>query len=241
MRFIQKALQNLAQRSEGLHRQCLLPATVHLRQQIMWIRYIIERIEKYKHSDMENTKLRLWGKLIEKGRYDDLDNLPQIPLITGSPVPAKKKRNNLSTALVDAATVVTKAYQTSHTSTTVTTDGSPVRHSMPTGHLEPPSKLSPFKYAQLHLSCLEDLKSLKHLYQDNVFLRLNLLKKRHESFLLRKHFRSVYCPIHVLCTPTNLIMLHCLIEYQKSEIKLFISRMCYPVFKILCSNCSACM
>ena len=91
MRFIQKALQNLAQRREGLHRQCLLPATVHLRQQIMWIRYIIERIEKYKHSDMENTKLRLWGKLIEKGRYDDLDNLPQIPLITGSPVPAKKK------------------------------------------------------------------------------------------------------------------------------------------------------
>ena len=77
--------------------------------------------------------MRLWAKLIEKGRYDDLDNLPQIPLLTGSP--AKKKRDNISTALVDAATVVTKAFQTSHTSTTVTTDGSPIRHSMPTGHL----------------------------------------------------------------------------------------------------------
>ena len=33
MGFIQKALQNLVQRREGLHRQCLLPATVHLRQQ----------------------------------------------------------------------------------------------------------------------------------------------------------------------------------------------------------------
>ena len=99
---------------------------------------------KCKHSDMENTKLRLWAKLIEKGRYDDLDNPPQIPLITGSPAPAKKKHDNISTALVDAATVVAKAFQTSHTST-VTTDGSPVRHSIPTGHLEPPSKLSPFK------------------------------------------------------------------------------------------------
>ena len=93
---------------------------------------------KSKHSDMENTKLRLWAKLIEKGRYDDLGNPPQIPLLTGSPAPAKKKRDNISTALVYAATVVAKAFQTSHTSTTVTTDGSLVRHSMPTGHLEPP-------------------------------------------------------------------------------------------------------
>ena len=123
---------------------------------------------KSKHSEMENTKLRLWAKLIEKGRYDDLDNPPQIPLITGSPASTKKKRDNISTALVDAATVVAKAFQTSHTSTTVTTDGSPAKHRLPTGQLEPPSKLSPFKYAQLRRSCLEDLKALKDLYQDNV-------------------------------------------------------------------------
>ena len=123
---------------------------------------------KSKHSEMENTKLRLWAKLIEKGRYDDLDNPPQIPLITGSPASTKKKRDNISTALVDATTVVAKAFQTSHTSTTVTTDGSPAKHRLPTGQLEPPSKLSPFKYAQLRRSCLEDLKALKDLYQDNV-------------------------------------------------------------------------
>lgn len=50
--------------------------------------------------------MKLWAKLIEKGRYDDLDNPPQIPLITGSPASAKKKRDNISTALLDAATVV---------------------------------------------------------------------------------------------------------------------------------------
>ena len=53
-------------------------------------------------------------------------------------------------------------------STTVTTDGSPAKHRLPTGQLEPPSKLSPFKYAQLCRSCLEDLKVLKDLYQDNI-------------------------------------------------------------------------
>jgi len=46
---------------------------------------------KSKHSDMENTKLRLWAKLIEMGRYDDLDNPPQIPLITSSPASAERK------------------------------------------------------------------------------------------------------------------------------------------------------
>ena len=101
---------------------------------------------KSKHSDMENTKLRLWAKLIEKGRYDDLDNPPQIPLITGSPAPAKK-RDSISNALVDAATVVAKGFQALHTSTTVTTNGSPTRHRLPTGQLEPPSRLSQLKYA----------------------------------------------------------------------------------------------
>ena len=96
-------------------------------------------------------------------------------IVIGSPALAKKKRDNISTALVDAATVVAKAFQTSPT---VTTDGSPVRGSMPTGHLQPPSKLSPFKYAQLRRSCLEDLKSIKDLYQDNVVSEAELTEEK---------------------------------------------------------------
>ena len=123
---------------------------------------------KHKHSDMANTKLRLWAKLIDKGRYDDYDNPPQIPLITGSPAPEKKKRDSISNALVDAAVVVAKAFQNSHASTPLTTKGSPPRPVLPTGQLEPPSKLSPLKYAQLRRSCLDDLKSLNELYQESV-------------------------------------------------------------------------
>ncbi len=78
---------------------------------------------KKKHPDMQSTKLRLWARLIDRGRCDDYDNPPQIPLITGSPAPAKKKSDNISNALVDAATVVAKAFQASQTSPT-----SPDRH-----------------------------------------------------------------------------------------------------------------
>ena len=59
--------------------------------------------------------------------------------------------------------VVVKAFQILRTSTTGTTMVSLVRHWLVTGQLNPPSK---FKYAKLRRNCLEDLKSLKDLYQD---------------------------------------------------------------------------
>ena len=59
--------------------------------------------------------------------------------------------------------VVVKAFQTLCTSTTGTAIVSLIRHWLVTGQLDPPSK---FKYAKLRRNCLEDLKSLKDLYQD---------------------------------------------------------------------------
>ena len=36
---------------------------------------------KVKHPDMANPKLGFWGKLISRGRYDDYDIVPPIPLL----------------------------------------------------------------------------------------------------------------------------------------------------------------
>ena len=124
---------------------------------------------KTKHSTMENAKLRLWARLIEKGRYDDYDTPPQIPLITGSPAPAKKKHDSVSEALV---TVVAKALQTSNR------PASPSGQPSGKDNSEPPSKLSPFKHAQLRRSCLEDLKSLKDLYEDDVLCEAEFLEEK---------------------------------------------------------------
>ena len=125
---------------------------------------------KEKHPDMECPKLRLWAKFIYKGRCDDYDNPPDIPLITGSP--ARAKKTSLSNALVDAATVVAKAFQASHTS-----PSSPTKCVSAKENTEPP-KLSPMKYAQLRRSCLEDLKALKDLYQDDVLSQAEFTEEK---------------------------------------------------------------
>jgi hypothetical protein len=115
---------------------------------------------KAKHPDMGNPKLRLWAKLISRGRYDDYDNIPPIPLLQDDSAGKKGKKNNLSDALVDAATAFAKVFQSPHVGSVTpekTTASTPVS-----------SKLSPMKYAQLRRSSLEDLKTLKSLYEDNV-------------------------------------------------------------------------
>ena len=39
---------------------------------------------KTRHPDLPIPKLRLWAKIIDRGRHEDHDNPPNIPLITGS-------------------------------------------------------------------------------------------------------------------------------------------------------------
>lgn len=107
----------------------------------MWTKYNVFKDLKVKHPDIGKPKIEAMGRLIDRGRYDDYDNPPQIPLITGSPAPLKKKGENISTALANAATVVAKAFQTSRTPV------SPNRHASTKENVEPSSKLSPLKSA----------------------------------------------------------------------------------------------
>ena len=116
---------------------------------------------KAKHPDMANSRLRFWAKLISWGRYDDYDNVPPIPLLQdGSSSSKKNKKSNLSDALVDAAMAFAQSCRSSHV-----TSESPKRATISTGIS---SKLSPMKYAQLRRSSLEDLKTLKSLYEENI-------------------------------------------------------------------------
>ena len=116
---------------------------------------------KAKHPDMANPKPRFWAKLISRGRYDDYDNIPPIPLLQEDSSGGKKnKKNSLSDALVDAAVAFAQTCHSSHVA-----NASPQRTTTSTGIS---SNLSPMKYAQLHRSSLEDLKTLKSLYEENV-------------------------------------------------------------------------
>jgi len=48
---------------------------------------------------------------MESGRHDSYDTPPQIPLITGSPAPARPRKDGLVEALTGAATSFAQALQ----------------------------------------------------------------------------------------------------------------------------------
>ena len=128
---------------------------------------------KRKHPDMTNPKLRLWAKMIDKGRHDDYDNPPAIPLISGSPAPAKKK-TSVADALASAATVIANAFQSPQPATTCS---SPLKSSSTTG-VTGFGTFSPLSHAKLRRSCLEDLKSLNELYQEAVLSETEFMEQK---------------------------------------------------------------
>ena len=118
---------------------------------------------------MSNPKLRLWAKLISKGRYDNYDEIPPIPLLQDSvSTSVKKKKGSVSDALVEAATAVAKVFK-SQPNASSQKSSSPSRVT---------AKLSPMKYAQLHRTSLEDLQTLKALYEDNVISQTEFAEEK---------------------------------------------------------------
>ena len=114
---------------------------------------IFEQLKK-KHSDMENPKLRLWAKIIQSGRWEDYENPPPIPLITGK---TSQKKESVAEALTGAAKAIVKVLQPKECNT-------PKRVSSDNEKL----KISPMKSATIRRSCLDDLKKLKDLHEEGV-------------------------------------------------------------------------
>ena len=46
---------------------------------------------KEKHPDLQNPKLRLWAKVFQNGHWDDYENPPPIPLISGTPKQSRRE------------------------------------------------------------------------------------------------------------------------------------------------------
>ncbi len=124
---------------------------------------------KEKHPKMEGPKLRLWAKLIQTGRHESYENPPPIPLITGGTNVSKPKKESLSEAVAGAASAIAKVLQPN--------SAGPAHNQT----VSDDTKISPMKVASLRRSCLEDLKKLKDLLEDVVFLvKLNLTTKNNK-------------------------------------------------------------
>lgn len=132
-----------------------------------------------KHEDFEGPKLRLWARLLHSGRYDDYDNPPNIPLITGSSSSSKKTKDTMKEALTGAATAVVKMLQSSSSERQVS-ERSPSTTSA--------YYASPLKTAQLRSSCLEDLKKIKELYEDGVLTEKEFMEQKESILNSLKNF-----------------------------------------------------
>ena len=118
---------------------------------------VFEQLKK-KHPDFDNPKLRLWAKIIQNGHWEDYDNPPPIPLITGKTKPQPCKES-IADALAGAATAIVKVLQPQEGNTPKRVPGA-IDSDTP--------KISPMKSATIRRSCLDDLKKLKDLHEDGV-------------------------------------------------------------------------
>ncbi len=109
---------------------------------------------------MTSPKLRQWARLIQSGQHDDYDNPPAIPLITGSPAPAKAKKESVTDALTGAATAFVTLLQSKDSHSSAET---PLLRKVGMHNY-----ISPMKSTQIRRSCLEDLKKMKELLKDGV-------------------------------------------------------------------------
>ena len=102
-----------------------------------------------KHTEMENTKLRLWARMICGGLHDDYDEPPDIPAFNPK---KKQKKDDLSDALSGAATAICKAL------TSPSAGESSVSQ----------SGISPSKTVNLRMKSYEQLRYLKKLHEDGI-------------------------------------------------------------------------
>ena len=93
----------------------------------------------------------MWGKLIHRGHYDDYENPPDIPLLTGN---GKKKppKDGVADVIAGAGSAIVRAIN------------KPSKENSPTKSQE----LSLLEAVSIHRSCLDDLKKAKELFEDEV-------------------------------------------------------------------------
>lgn len=74
------------------------------------LKEIVDQL-KANNPTLTLPQIRLWGKMIQAGQYDNYETPPDIQLIRGCPVPAKPKKESVVELIAGAASAVVKAIQ----------------------------------------------------------------------------------------------------------------------------------
>lgn len=110
---------------------------------------------------MESAKLHLWAKLIQTGCHADYVTPPNIPLITSRTTPPTKPRTNefMTDAVTEESTAIVNAINHPEVPQPQTPSKSANNQ-----HVK---KKSTLKVVALRRSCLDDLKRVKDLYEED--------------------------------------------------------------------------
>ena len=123
---------------------------------------------KDKHSGKFSIpQLRLWARMVARGIHDDMEEPPQVPMITGI-TPKRAKRETLSDALTPLANAITKAFTANQACST------PEKSAVPSQQCG----ISPAKVADVRMKNLEQLKFLQQLYEDGILSHAEFIEQK---------------------------------------------------------------
>ena len=128
-------------------------------------------------------QLRLWARMIQCGTYDDYNDPPRVPMITGNPS-QHPKRNSLEEAITGAAEAIAKVFtpqptqvtpaSTSTPQPTQVTSASAAAVQMGSGTIG----ISPGKTTDLRMKNLQQLRLLHQLFEENVITEKELQEQK---------------------------------------------------------------
>lgn len=123
---------------------------------------------KDKHSGKFSIpQLRLWARMVASGIHDDMEEPPQVPMITGI-TPKRAKRETLSDALTPLANAITKAFTGNQVCST------PEKSAVASQQCG----ISPAKVADVRMKNLEQLKFLQQLYEDGILSHAEFIEQK---------------------------------------------------------------
>ena len=126
---------------------------------------------KDKHSGKFSVpQLRLWARMVANGIHDDLEEPPQVPMITGI-TPKRAKKETLSDVLTPLANAITKAFTGNQASSTPEKRAVASQQSSQCG-------ISPAKVADIRMKNLEQLKFLQQLYEDGILSHAEFIEQK---------------------------------------------------------------
>lgn len=124
-----------------------------------------------KHSGKFSVlQLRLWERMVATGIHDDLEEPPQVPMITGI-TPKRAKKETLSDALTPLAKAITKAFTGNQASSTPEKCAVASQQTSQCG-------ISPAKVADVRMKNLEQVKFLQQLYEDGILSHAEFIKQK---------------------------------------------------------------